>query len=299
MPERMQTTLLRSKPSNRTIAYVLIGVGVLIFIATSGIDIFDGGVFDVLWPLVMIGVGVDLVTEGRHRRRVIAGTLLGVAFCLPVVGMAGLFGGNSPDVDEERSADLRVVPLLEGMQRLQVNIGGVDGRLSIGDKNGDRDQAADLGRDDVGRTFDLSGDTGVLNIGGTGSSEDLNLRFRRDLPLDLTIDSGRAESAVLDLEDLRVEQLNLNVGTGNAQVKLPDEGVIEAAISSELGGRVDIQIPDDLPARIEVDASASKLDIDERFHKDGDAYVSEDYNDEEGNRALIHINATVGNVRVR
>jgi len=297
MSERMHTTLLRSKPSNRTIAYVLIGVGVLIFIATSGIGIFDGGMADVLWPLAMIGVGVDLVTEGRHRRRVIAGTLLGAAVCLPVVGMAGLFGGDN--VDTEQAADLQVVPLLEGMRRLQVDISGVTGQLSIGDRNGDRNQAANLGSDDVGRNFELSGETGILNIYGSGDSdENLALEFRRDLPLDLTINNG-AESAELDLQDLRVERLNLNVGTGNADLKLPEEGVIEATISSELGGSVDIEIPENLPARIEVDASASKLDIDDRFHKDGDAYVSEDYNAEEGNRALIHINATVGNVEVR
>lgn len=294
MLERMHTARLRSKLSNRTIAFLLIVVGIVIFVNTTGI--FNDAVWDVLWPLAMIGIGLDLVTEGRHRRRVIAGTLLGAAVCLPVVGMAGLFG--SDDTYAERSEDPSVVPMWEGMQRLQVDISGVVGELSIGDKNGDRNQAVNLGRDDVSRNFEMTGETGVLNIYGSGNSdEDLDLEFRRDLPLDLRINSG-AESASLDLEDLRVEQLNLNVGTGNAQLKLPNEGVIEATISSELGGRVDIQIPDDLPARIEVDASASKLDIDERFRKDGDAYVSEDYSDEEGNRALIHINATVGNVRV-
>ncbi|HEY0601670.1 MAG TPA: DUF5668 domain-containing protein [Herpetosiphonaceae bacterium] len=297
MSERMHTTLLRSKPSNRTIAYVLIGVGVMIFIGTSGI--FDGGVWDVLWPLAMIGVGLDLVTEGRHRRRVIAGTLIAAVAFVPVVGMAGLFGSDSPEA--ERAQDLRVVPLVEGMERLQVNVSGVDGQLSIRDKSGDRDEAVDLGRDNVSRTFDLRGDTGVLNIvGSSNSDENLELRFRRDLPLDLTIDSGIAEAASLDFEDLRLERLNLNVGNGDARLKLPEEGVIDATISSQLGGSIDLEIPDDLPARIEVNASASNLDIDEdRFRKDGNAYVSEDYNAEEGNRALILINATVGNVTVR
>ncbi|HEY0736520.1 MAG TPA: hypothetical protein VGD69_16510 [Herpetosiphonaceae bacterium] len=297
MSERMHTSLLRSKLSYRTIAYLLIGVGVMIFIGTSGI--FDGGVLDVLWPLAMIGVGLDLVTEGRHRGRVIAGTLLAAAVCLPVVGVAGLFGSDS--AESERSQDLRVVPMVEGMQRLQVNVSGVDGQLSIRDKSGDRDEAVDLGRDDVSRNFDLRGDTGVLNIVGSDSSdENLELRFRRDLPLDLTIDSGIAETASLDFEDLRLERLNLNVGNGDARLKLPEEGVIDATISSQLGGSIDLEIPDDLPARIEVNASASNLDIDEdRFRKDGNAYVSEDYNAEEGNRALIQINATVGNVRVR
>lgn len=296
MSERMHTSVLRSKLSYRTIAYLLIGVGVMIFIGTSGI--FNGGVWDVLWPLAMIGVGLDLVTEGRHRRRVIAGTLLAAVVFVPVVGMAGLFG--SDDSALEPSEEARVVPLWEGMRRLQVDISGVNGELSIRDKSSDSDEAVDLGREDVSKNFDLRGDTGVLSIFGSGNSdEDLNLRFQRDLPLDLTINS-RADSASLDFEDLRLERLNLNVGNGDARIKFPDEGVIDATISSELGGSVDLDIPDDLPARIEVDASASKLDIDEeRFRKDGDAYVSEDYNAEEGDRALIHINATVGNVRVR
>jgi hypothetical protein len=296
MSERMHTTVLRSKLSYRTIAYLLIGVGVMIFIGTSGI--FNGGVWDVLWPLAMIGVGLDLVTEGHHRRRVIAGTLLAAVVFVPVVGMAGLFDSDDSAVEQRDFA--AAVPLLEGMQRLQVDISGVNGELSIRDKSGDRDEAVDLGREDVSRNFDLRGETGVLSIFGSGNSdEDLNLRFQRDLPLDLTINST-ADSASLDFEDLWLERLNLNVGNGDARIKFPHEGVIDATISSELGGSVDLDIPDDLPARIEVDASASKLDIDEeRFRKDGTAYVSEDYNAEEGNRALIHINATVGNVRVR
>lgn len=296
MSERMHTTLLRSKLSYRTIAFLLIGLGLVIFINTSGM--FNDAVWDVLWPLVMIGVGLDLVTEGRHRGRVIVGTLLTAAVCLSVVGMAGLFGSDNSQAEQRDFPG--AVPLLDGMQRLQVDISGVEGRLSIHDQNGERNQAVDLGREDVSRNFDLRGDTGVLSIFGSGNSDqDLNLRFGRDLPLDLTINSG-AESAALDFEDLRLERLNLNVGNGDAQVKLPQEGVIDATISSELGGSVDLNIPDDLPARIEVDASVSKLDIDEdRFRKDGNAYVSEDYNVEEGNRALIHINATVGNVKVR
>lgn len=296
MSERMHTTLLRSKLSYRTIAFLLIGLGLVIFINTSGM--FNDAVWDVLWPLVMIGVGLDLVTEGRHRGRVIVGTLLTAAVCLSVVGMAGLFGSDNSQAEQRDFPG--AVPLLDGMQRLQVDISGVEGRLSIHDQNGERNQAVDLGREDVSRNFDLRGDTGVLSIFGSGNSDqDLNLRFGRDLPLDLTINSG-AESAALDFEDLRLERLNLNVGNGDAQVKLPQEGVIDATISSELGGSVDLDIPDDLPARIEVDASVSKLDIDEdRFRKDGNAYVSEDYNAEEGNRALIHINATVGNVKVR
>lgn len=296
MSERMHTVLLNSKRSYRTIAFLLIGIGLVIFINSSGI--VNDAVWDVLWPLGLIGVGLDLVTEGRHRRRVIAGTLLAALVFVPVVGMAGLFDSDGSEMDRPEVAD--VVPLYEGMQRLQATISGVDGQLSIRDKSGDRDQAVDLGRDDVSKTFDLRGDTGVLNIEGSGNSDqDLELRFRRDLPLDLTIDSGRAESASLDFEDLRLEHLNLNVGTGNARLKLPEEGVIDATISSELGGSVDVEIPEDLPARIEIDASASNLDIGERFRKDGDAYVSENYNAEEGNRALLHINATVGNVRIR
>lgn len=296
MSERMHTVLLNSKRSYRTIAFLLIGVGLVIFINSSGI--FNDAMWDVLWPLGLIGVGLDLVTEGRHRRRVIAGTLLAALVFVPVVGMAGLFDSDGSEMERPEVAD--VVPLYEGMQRLQASISGVDGQLSIRDKSGDHDQAVDLGRDDVSKTFDLRGDTGVLNIEGSGNSDqDLELRFRRDLPLDLTIDSGRAEAASLDFEDLRLEHLNLNVGTGNARLKLPEEGVIDATISSELGGSVDVEIPEDLPARIEIDASASNLDIGERFRKDGDAYVSEGYNAEEGNRALIHINATVGNVRIR
>lgn len=296
MSERIHAVLPRTKRSYRTIAFLLIGAGLVIFINSSGI--VNDAMWNALWPLVLIGIGLDLVTEGRQRRRVIAGTLLAAMIFAPIAGMSGLLGSDQAEVESPDGS--RVVPMFDDISRLQANIALSTGQLSIRHLNGSHEEAVDLGRDDMTTSYVQQGETGVLTIGNSGwQAQNLALRFREDLPLDLTIDLGAGNASSLDFEDLRLERLNLNVGTGEARIKLPESGPIAATIISQPGGRVEIEIPDDLPARIEIAASMSNVNIDERFVKDGDAYVSEDYSADEENHAVIRIDATAGNVKIR
>jgi hypothetical protein len=295
MSHHIHGSVSRIRHSRRLIALLLISLGLVVLVSSSGI--VDAAVWNVLWPLALIGVGFDLVTEGRQRRRVIAGTLLGALVCVPVVGMATLLGREQTAWQIEEGA---TVPPIDGLERLQANIMLTSGQLSIRDMSDSDDELVDVGRDGLISSYTREGGIGTLDISGKSWTEqDLALRFPQDLPLDLTIVAVAANASPLDFEDLRLERLNLNVGTGDARITLPDEGRIDATITSAFGGKVEIQIPDDLPARIEVDASLSSVDIDERFRKDGDAYVSEDYSADDENHALVRIEGTAGNVKIR
>ncbi|HEX6288148.1 MAG TPA: hypothetical protein VFZ66_03110 [Herpetosiphonaceae bacterium] len=295
MSERVETaTPAPPKQSRRIVALLLIGAGAVIGLSSSGV--FSSAAWSVLWPLALIGVGLDLVTEGRQRRRIVVGALIAALICIPIVSAARWFGGEHVDVAEERVE--QALPSFEGIDRLRATIALTAGKLSIRDHS-DEDQVV-TGAAGAINSYSKEGRTGVLDLGTNDwRSRDLDLRFKRDLPLDLTIDLHAGDASPLDFEDLKLERLNLMInGGGDAEIKLPNEGLIEVDIAST-AGNVAIDVPDDLAARIEVPSSWSHIDLDDRFEQQDDAYVSEDYNPDAPNRVTIRVDATAGNVRIR
>ena len=85
---------------------------------------------------------------------------------------------------------------------------------------------------------------------------------------------------------------------GNAEVKLPNAGVMDVTVDSG-GGNVSIEVPDDLAVQIQADASFGNVEVDERFQQQNNMYISEGYSDSAPNRAIIRISTTAGNIRIR
>jgi predicted membrane protein len=128
--------------------------------------------------------------------------------------------------------------------------------------------------------------------------DNLELEMTRDVPLDLTLELGAVDATPLDFEDIKLEKLDLTLGAGRAEITLPDEGVMDITISG-VAGEVELEVPDDLAARIEATASVGNIDVDDRFQLQDGVYVTEDYSDEAENRATIRVTTTAGNIVIR
>ena len=58
---------------------------------------FDSALWDVLWPVALIAFGIDLITEGRQRRRIIRGSVIGLLVLGPLVtGAEWIERGRQP-----------------------------------------------------------------------------------------------------------------------------------------------------------------------------------------------------------
>jgi hypothetical protein len=278
------------------LALLLIGAGITFLLQSTGL--VSDAVWNVAWPLALIALGFDLVTDGGQRRRIMIGTLLAALFCVPIVSVASFF--EEAQVEQEAGHGREAAEVFEGINELQAKVALTAGDLSISDMSGSSDRVVDLGRGGTITRREQHDRLGILEMGTEGLKEDdLDLRFRRDLPLDLTVEIGFGSADPLDFQHIALKRLNLNIGAGDTELTLPQEGVVDVAITIGTLGNVDIEIPDEMPARIVVNSSLSNFDIDDRFKKEQDgAYVTEDYDPNAPNRTMITINSTAGDINV-
>lgn len=123
----------------------------------------------------------------------------------------------------------------------------------------------------------------------------VRLALTPDLPISLVVDAGIGESE-LDLTGLRIANLEVKAGIGECDVRLPREGVFRAEIRAGIG-QLTVGIPVGLAASIKASRMLGALDIDERFVKRGDRWVSDGY-ETAANRAEIMLKTSIGEVRV-
>jgi|GEM_PF-3799738 len=283
------------KRSNRTLALVLVAIGILVLL--NNVGLFSSALSAVLWPVGMIAVGVDLATAGQYRRRVVLGALVALAIFTPLVSGARFVERQRGTVQSDAGSELIT---LDEIESVRGEIGHTAGNINIRALQGDSDAVAQL--NDGGRgSLDVfkRGSVGVLTLESSGwQAGNLDLQLTPRLPLDLQIDVGGGNAQPLDFSDLQLQRLDLSIKAGNAEVILPEQGVMEVTIDSR-AGNVALEIPDDLAVRIEADAAFGKIDVDDDFIQQNGVYFSEDYEEDAPNRATIRIDVTAGNITIR
>jgi hypothetical protein len=117
-----------------------------------------------------------------------------------------------------------------------------------------------------------------------------------EIPIDLRLDTG-ANRSVIDLQSLRIQQLELHTGASDTTVRLPAHG--RPRIRVECGfASVVLEVPDGVAARISGSMGLGAISVDEsRFPRSRDGWASPDYD-----TAMDFVDITVaggfGSVRV-
>lgn len=156
------------------------------------------------------------------------------------------------------------------------------------------------------RSFEMNGDTAVFRLESKGvnnffpwfsnnTGRNWDVQLSPDIPLALTLKSGVGE-VHLDLSKLNITDLELSTGVGATTVDMPATGQIRASI--EVGvGETTIRIPEGMAARIEAKAGIGNVKVSDDFKRDGDSYVSSDY-DNATNRIDLKVTGGIGQVTV-
>lgn len=291
-----------NRPNRLTnIAYVLIALGALLLIARLGW--FDlTRLLGVLrfWPILVIAVGVDMLTNGR-RRLLVYGTGVAAVLVLSLVGGAGLAGrpANTLEVAQElqgaRSADVHVVA---SMARLELTGAAQNELLAsghIGQQAGER----------VNVDYVLRGNRGEFRAISSGFRSSF-MAFRRSVPWDLTltgrvpialtVETGVGEST-LDLRQLQLESLNISAGVGETTVNLPQLGNYEASIDGGVG-EILVRVPRDLAIRIQVDTGIGSVNAARHFTRSGNTYTSPNY-ETSTQRVELQLDAGIGSINIQ
>jgi hypothetical protein len=285
---------------------LLIGIGIVLLLNTLGI--VEWSIWWTLlrlWPILIIAAGLDLLL-GRYS---IWGPLLAA---LLVVGVAvgalwlserNVLGGRGVQGQEVRQP-------LEGTTEATVVIEPGIGTLRIEALP----ESAILVQGTVALDENEELEEAYTTEGGKATYElrsqqhewgpffpDFGDRRTWDLGLspapvlELRANLGLGE-ARLDLTDLRLGDLQTEMGLGFTEVTLPSEGRFQARIDSAIGQMVVI-IPENMAARVSVDSGLTVRLMPEGYQKVGDVYTSPGYETAD-ERVELHVSQAIGVLEV-
>jgi len=199
---------------------------------------------------------------------------------------------------------------LSSLESAAVRIDFTGGRLDVGSLSSGSDDLAEMDYEVTGGHSSLDMDlleregTGELRLvtAHTGSSDDTGIDWRIDLtpniPLSISVRSA-ASGVDLDLRRLQVVDLTLSLDAGSCDVRLPSSAGFTSVGVDVNVANVEIEVPDGVAARIQVEGGLSLISVDEgRFPRDGDYFQSPDY-ETVANRIDMVIECDVGRVKVK
>ncbi len=289
---------------------ILIGAGLVFLLNNLGI--IGWSIWETLlrlWPILLIAVGLDLLVGRRFPLgSVLLALLLVVVLVLAVQGTLKMPVAANAGVDRTET----ISQDLGSEERASVDIQFGTGNLNITALDEGSRQliqgTAELSRDErLSNDFRASSGVGYYTLRSQGSwswgttaftdeGKDWNLGLNRDIQLDLEVDAGAGKS-MLDLGLLNLRRFKLDGGIGQVTVKLPVSGRYDMTIDGGIG-QVILMVPEGLAARVRVDGGLGGVNVQGDFRKQGDEYITDDYNTAE-NRATLDVNGGIGQIVIK
>ncbi len=231
-----------------------------------------------LWPLFLIGIGLDVLVFARLRRHA---TRTETIF-QPLQGAS--------------SAEIKLEP---GLGRLELGAGPATDALVAG--------TATVGPDEsIGTSARLSGSEARIKVkqqapwyfiftgGWLNAERRWNLSLNPSVPTRLTIDGGLG-SHMMDLSGLRLDSLKLDGGMGSMTVTLPAQGRPRIKIDGGIGDKTVI-IPAGVSARVRIDSGLGSRQVQGDFTRDGDTYTTRSYDPAASNHLEVDIDHGIGSL---
>lgn len=124
------------------------------------------------------------------------------------------------------------------------------------------------------------------------------LLLAQDIPMSLVFNNG-ANSSDLDLRQVLVQDLQINTGASNTQIRMPASAGHTNAFIKAGAASITVSIPENVAAQIHVVGAISTVNIDSvRFPRHGDVYRSPDYGAAE-NRLDLKLECGVGSIEIK
>jgi hypothetical protein len=298
---------------------LLICGGVILLLSNLGyLPNISWGILWRLWPLLLIGMGIDALFGRRSRLGAVVAALLILALLAGALAFVlyapqlPLFaewvrpvGWESEHVEHplgdtrqaQVSIDWTSVPgrlrALDDSPNLIEGDLTVRGRLIYDVRDGSTTSVR-LDQDSSGAWF------GSFDAGPPEKRWDVRLSPR--VPLALTLDGGSG-SGEYDLTGLQISELALDVGSGSVGLTLPAEGSYEARIKGG-SGSLRIELPRAVGARVELDAGSGSFQPDERFRlvrgeRDEDGVWETENYARADHTVLLRIDQASGSIRIQ
>jgi hypothetical protein len=286
---------------------ILIVLGLVLLASNLGWFSF-GEIFRLLsyWPIALVAIGVDMLTNGRYRLAVIA-----VAIALALVLWGGNVGGRggwtigtATMAAETQSVAHPLAGASAGRVVLDLGVGQVrvDGAAPSGTLVSGTIQS---GRGEtIRQSSQLEG--GVLTVRIRSEQERMSginfgsetrrweVSLTREVPVALSVSAGVGQTT-LDLSGVTLSGITFDGGVGESTVTLPSG---HYSGSFDLGvGSTTIRLPQGAAVQVVVNSGLGRVTMPRDLVRDGDVYTSPGF---EGarDRITLRVDGGVGSIRV-
>jgi hypothetical protein len=287
---------------------ILITVGALWLLSTTGTIEVDWWRFLRLWPVVLILWGIEVLLGGRS----FLANLLVAILALAVAGGAAFYVVS--DVPFRRGEGVgvdRFSEPLNSIDQAQLDVNMPAGNLvleSVGDAEdlvrGELDLAGRQqpiwrfektdGRAEMALAYE---DGSWARAFVPGESETWTLQLSPEAEVSLTAQLGAGQLEI-DLVGLDISDLEIQNAVGQSVVTMPGEGNVEGTVRNVIGQLV-IEIPRTMAARIRVNRALTSVQVPARFSEVQDGlYETEGWESSE-QRVDLTVEVVIGQVTVR
>lgn len=274
---------------------ILITIGCLFLLHYWRPDFEPGPILWRFWPLILIFLGLGKIWDSVQRSRnpnappgISIGTTIGTVACVAVLVLL-LWHGRSFSrrrgfdyATHHNSQTVELQGAKSAHARLEMGAGQLTihgGASHILDADFTFSDSFDQPRVD----YHVSGDAGDLSITQDShsvhfgrSENDWDLRFSKDIPLELKVDMGAGQGN-LHFRDVPLTRLDLNIGAGQMDVDLTGDRKTDLTADIEGGvGQANIRLPKNVGVIAHASGGIGSIDVRGLKH-DGDSYTNDAY----------------------
>lgn len=295
---------------------LLVAIGVLLLLNTTG-SVSFGIWFELVnyWPVLLVLIGTELVLA---QQAVLI--RVGAAVLILAVAVAAAWL-SVPEYDPAEPLHVAYVEPMGNAETLRLNMEFLGGSVELDSAAAGAPSPASLLTADFGsrparvvreqsgtviECLIVSSGPFLTHLSDDGQSRvsfpvglaDWRLMVSPNVEVDIDIASG-ASDLDLDLRGLSLRRLSIEAGASDIRVQLPaNAGQTQVDIAAGAAD-VEIVVPDDVAAKIDIAAPVSSVWVEpRRFMDTGDGYQSPHYLGA-SNRVEIDIEAVAADVTVR
>jgi hypothetical protein len=280
----------------------LLFLGVVLLLQTF--NVLPWGLWETLWrfwPVLVIMIGLAILFRNFNV------WLLSLLTIIILGGSLGIAIWQNNNIQIDITTRNYSQPI-GNLEQSQVDIDFTAGQLMISDLHGtsisffeaQAEARGDISSMDV--NFNQDGKLGRLSLDSVNQQHwptvgiSWNVDFTTKIPIAFDIKST-ASTNNLELGDLRISDFHLNTNASTSEINLPSpSGTMLVNIEANAAA-LDITIPDNAEAKVDVTTNLSTLNIDNRFIKEGNYYITKNYNNA-SNRIELEIRSKVSTVTI-
>lgn len=259
----------------------------------------------IVWPMILILVGLSLITRGRAISSIVGAILaLAVIGVIVVVGITQPSGVATQNYDQTisipRESSVTSAAIAIDMGAIDMKLRGGTGSLIAGRYESNSAQLViESGNSETAQSITLHGKQKTSRpfwLGHYKNSVDLTIAD--DLPIELAIDSGAA-SLDLDLSAIQLKKLTVDAGASSMDLKLGDTLERSAVDISSGASSIDISIPKTVPGvRLLLDAGLSGKTLPAEFKNLGNGVYETAAYAGEGKKLDLNIDAGASSIDI-